>query len=275
MQCFPQLPDTGWVFVHRANWLSRRQSLQLKSISQISRSLLFSAGTRSSAAENVVEGDGAGAEEDQSKSQRGYRQRELHSVIAGQSIVQVHFPDRDAEVHADGESRDPGKESRQYEQAAEEFREGRNVAQPVGKTKTCYEVGVVMQASENFVVAMHDHNGAQGEPHEKKRKWLQAFRVAQGGLRVRHQITADQITAEKWCGVKTDQQNDCVAAQLLVTFFRPLSETCKSHQSATGLGVMSARVAARLRWKVFVLGWHVDTFCEGGPPPPVREASVT
>jgi hypothetical protein len=31
------------------------------------------------------------------------------------------------------------------------------------------------------VVAMHDHNGAQGEPHEKKRKWLQAFRVAQGG----------------------------------------------------------------------------------------------
>jgi hypothetical protein len=43
---------------------------------------------------------------------------------------------------------------------------------------------VVMQASENFVVAMHDHNGAEGETHEKKRKWLQAFRVAQGDLRL-------------------------------------------------------------------------------------------
>lgn len=197
----------------------------------------------------MVQSDGAGAEEDQSKSQSGYRQRELHSVIAGQSIVQVHFPDRDNEIYADGESRDAGKESRQYEQAAEEFREGRNVAQPVGKTKTRHEVGVVMQAAENFVVAMHDHDDAQGKTHEKKRKWLQAFRVAQRDLRVRHQITADQITAEKRWGVKSDQQNDCVAAQLLVTFFRPLSETCKSHQSVTGLGVMSHACAERcLSW---------------------------
>jgi hypothetical protein len=240
-------------------------------ISQISRSVLFSTGTRSSAAENVVQSDGAGAEEDQSKSQRGRRQGELHSVIAGQPIVQVHFPDRDDEIYADGESRDAGKESRQDEQAAEEFREGRNIAQPVGETETGHEVGVVMQASENFVVAMHDHNGAEGEAHEKKREWLQAFRVAQGDLRLRHQITADQITAEKWRGVKTDQQNDCVAAQLLVTFFRPLSETCKSHQSVTGLGVISHACAGRcLAW-----GGHVDTFCEGGPPPPVRDASVT
>ena len=176
-------------------------------------------------------------------------------MIAGQSIVQMHFPDRDAEVHADGESRDAGKESRQYEQAAEEFREGRNVAQPVGKTKTRHEVSVVMQASENFVVAMHDHNGAQGQTHEKKRKWLQAFRVAQGDLRVRHQITADQITAKKRYGVKMDEQNDCVAAQLLVTFFRPLSETCESRETAIGqretLRVMSRVVVACSAGKYF------------------------
>jgi hypothetical protein len=197
----------------------------------------------------VVQSDGAGAEEDQSKSQSGYREGELHSVIAGQSIVQVHLPDRDNEIYEDGESRDSGKESSKYQQAAKEFREGRNVAQPVGKTETRDEVGVVMQAAENFVVAVHDHNGSQGQAHEKKRKGLQAFRVAQRGLRVRHQITADQITAEKRCGVKTDQQNDCVAAQLLVTFFRPLSETCKSHQSVTGLGVMSHACAGRcLSW---------------------------
>jgi hypothetical protein len=199
----------------------------------------------------VVQGDGTSAEKDQSKGQSGHRERELESVIAGQSIVQVHFPDRDAEVHADGESRDAGKESSKYQQAAKEFREGRNVAQPVGKTETRDEVGVMMQASENFVVAMHDHNGAQGQTHEKKRKGLQAFRVAQRGLRVRHQITADQITAEKRCGVKTDQQNDCVAAQLLVTFFRPLSETCKSRESATGLRVMMRVVVACSAGKYF------------------------
>ena len=171
------------------HWLGFRSSGELAIgppvfISQISRSVLFSTGTRSSAAENVVQSDGAGAEEDQSKSQRGRRQGELHSVIAGQPIVQVHFPDRDDEIYADGESRDPGKESRQNEEAAQELREGRNVAHPLGQTKTRHEFGVLMQASENFVVAMHDHNGAEGETHEKKRKWLQAFRVAQGDLRL-------------------------------------------------------------------------------------------
>jgi hypothetical protein len=260
-----QLPDSGWVFLHRAK------------VAIPDRHFLFSfsAGTRSSAAENVVQSNGAGAEEDQSKSQSGYRERELDSVITGQSIVQVHLPDRDAEIYADGKSRDAGEESRQDEQAAQEFREGRNVAQPAGKTETGHEIGVVMQAAENVMVAMHDHDGAQGEAHEKKREWLQAFRVAQRDLRVRHQITADQITAGKWCGVKTDQQNDCVAAQLLVTFFRPLSETRKSRQSATGLRVMSARVAAGLAGNYSSRGWHVDKFCEGGPPPPVRDASVT
>jgi hypothetical protein len=112
-----------------------------------------------------------------------------------------------------------------------------------------------MQASENFVVAMHDHNGAQGQTHEKKRKWLQAFRVAQGDLRVRHQITADQITAKKRYGVKMDEQNDCVAAQLLVTFFRPLSETCESRETAIGqretLRVMSRVVVACSAGKYF------------------------
>jgi hypothetical protein len=188
-------------------------------------------------------------------------------VIAGQSIVQVHFPDRDAEVHADGESRDPGKESRQYEQAAEEFREGRNVAQPVGKPETRDEVGVVMQTAENFVVAVHDHNGSEGQAHEKKRKGLQAFRVAQRGLRIRHQITADQITAEKWCGVKTDQQNDCVAAQLLVTFFRPPSESCRPRESTSSGLRFGLRVTGRaLGGKAFGSGAAMNASLRGRSP---------
>ena len=140
----------------------------------------FSARTRSTAAEDMIESDGACAEEDQSKSQRGCGQGELETVIAGQAVVPIHFPDRDHEVHADGESRDPGKEARQYEQAAQEFREGRNVAHPMGETKSCHQVGLLMQAAENFVVAVHQHNRAQGKTHDEKRKWLQAFRVAQG-----------------------------------------------------------------------------------------------
>jgi hypothetical protein len=143
------------------------------------RDFLFSAGTRSSATEDVVQGDRAGAEEDQGKSQRGCGQGELESVIARQTIVQVHLPDCDAEVDADGESRDPGKESRQDAQAAQEFREGRNVAHPVGQTETRDEVGVLMQTAENIVIAVDHHDRAQGKTHDKKRKGLQAFRVAQ------------------------------------------------------------------------------------------------
>jgi len=191
----------------------------------------------------VVEGDRAGAEEDQSEGQRGCGQGELESVIAGQAIVQVHFPDRDHEVHADGESRDPGKESRQYAQAAQEFREGRNVAHPMGQTKACHEVGVVMQAAENFVIAVDDHDRAQGKTHDKKRKWLQAFRVAQGASG--NVTRLQQITAEKGHVVK-NQHNDCVAAQLLVTFFRPPIESCRPRESASGLRVMVARLAGRL-----------------------------
>jgi len=185
----------------------------------------------------VIEGDRAGAEEDQSKSQRGCGQGELVSVIAGQTVVQVHFPDCDHEVHADGESRDPGKEARQDEQAAQEFREGRNVAQPVGQTKSCHQVGVLMQAAENIVVAMDDHDRAQGKAHDKKGKRLQAFRVAQGASG-----NVTQITAEKRRGVKKqqeNQQNVCVAAKLLVTFFRPLSESCRPRESISGLRVRS------------------------------------
>jgi hypothetical protein len=147
----------------------------------------------------VIESDRARAEKDQSKSQRGCGQGELESVIARQPIVQVHLPDRDHEVHADGESRDPGKESRQNEEAAQKLREGRNVAHPLGQTKTCHEVGVVMQAAENFVVAVHDHNCAESKTHDKKRKGLQTFRVEQGASG--YVTRLQQITAEKQRGV--------------------------------------------------------------------------
>jgi hypothetical protein len=191
----------------------------------------------------VIESDRACAEEDQSKSQRGCGQGELESVIARQPIVQVHLPDRDNEVHADGESRDPGKESRQNEEAAQELREGRNVAHPLGQTKTCHEFGVLMQAAENFVVAMHDHNRAESETHDKKRKGLQAFRVEQGasGSVTRLQ----QITAEKQRGVNRNQQNDCVAAKLLVTFFRPPSESCRPRESTSSGLRFGLRVTGR------------------------------
>lgn len=207
-------------------------------------SISFPAGPRCSAAENVIESDGAGAEEDQSESQRSGREGELESVIAGQPVVQMHFPDCDYEVHADGECCDAGEESRQYEQAAQKFREGRNVAQPVGKTKAGHKVGVVMQAAENFVVAVDDHDCAESKAHDKKRKRLQAFRVAHGAS---GNVTKVQIKAEKRRGVNRNQQNDCVAAQLLVTFFRPPCESCRPRESTSGFRVMVARWAGAFR----------------------------
>lgn len=183
-------------------------------------------------------------------------------MIACQSIMQVNFPDRDAKIDANGEGRGAGEESSQQANAPQEFRERRNVAGPRGQAEAGYEFGVVMQAAENLVIAVHDHNGTQGKAHKQKRKWLQAFEVAQGSSEWNH-----HITAEKHCRVKKDQQNDCVTVEVLVTFFRPPSESRqrreavlrpraeRARNSCSGAGMISkfARpVAPTTGWRSIV-----------------------
>lgn len=74
------------------------------------RSLVTADGARglsgcAAAAEHMVNGNGPGTQEDQREGQRGRGKREFESGAIGrsrQSIVQVNFPDGDAQVDADG-----------------------------------------------------------------------------------------------------------------------------------------------------------------------------
>src|SRR5579863_9449973 len=168
----------------------------------------------------------------------------------------MHFPDRDGKVHANSEGCGAREESSQYEQAPQEFREGRNIAEPGGQPQTRNEMGVLMQAAENLVVTVHEHNGTQGKPHEQKRKWLQPFKVAQESSAVNV-----QITAEKPCRVKSGQQNNCVAAQLLVTFFRPPSESCMLGESTTRSPAGPAEISCS--------GAGMSAFWRGRSPQPL------
>lgn len=129
-------------------------------------------GAPPSAAENVVKGNGTSSKENQGEGQGGDGEGELISGAIGgadQSIVQVHFPDSDKHIDENGERCSPSEKSKQDHQPAEEFREGGNIAQPCGQAETGHHLGMVMQSAENLVIAMRDHNGAQGQAHYHKR----------------------------------------------------------------------------------------------------------
>jgi hypothetical protein len=151
-------------------------------------------------------------------------------MIARQAVVQMHFPDRDAKVNANGKRGDAREKSSQQEYPAQEFSERGNVTGPAWQAEAGHKVGVMMQASENFVGAVHDHNGTQGNSHDEKRKWLQTFKVAHGSSEM--SATRLQQKRQRLNQIlKKNQQNDCVADKVLVTFFRPPSESYRCGES--------------------------------------------
>ena len=155
-------------------------------------------------------------------------------MVARQAVVQIYLPDRDAKVNANGQRGGASEKAGQQEYPAQELRKRGNVTGPGGQAEAGHKLGVLMQASENFVGAVDDHNGTQGKSHDQKRKWLQAFEVAQGSsgmsatrLQQKRQ-TLNQI-------LKKNQQNDCVADKVLVTFFRPPSESYSHGECVRGV----------------------------------------
>src|SRR5579863_7844063 len=76
-------------------------AINLRDASQGRRSGSLGRNSAPSATEHVIEADGSGAEENQSERDRGGGQGQFESWMVGrarQSIVQVNFPDRDAEI---------------------------------------------------------------------------------------------------------------------------------------------------------------------------------
>lgn len=135
-------------------------------------------GAGATASEDVVYGDGACAEKDEREGKGGQRQRELDTVIPGEAVVPMHFPDGHDHVDADGESGEAGEESGQDEQSAKEFGEGGQVGGPCGESQAGDELGVMMESAKDFVIAMDDHNGPQGQTHEQQSERLQTIKVA-------------------------------------------------------------------------------------------------
>jgi len=145
------------------------------------RPSLFPSAARTASAKDVINGEGASSEENQAEGERRKGEGKLVTSVAGEPIVQVHFPDRNHQIDADGECRRPGEESNQNEQASKKFGKGGQVSGPTGQSQAGYELYVVMEPSEDFVIAVSDHDGAQREAHGEESEWLQTIEVAQRG----------------------------------------------------------------------------------------------
>ena len=128
---------------------------------------------------DVIEGDGAAAEEDKGKCEGGEGQREFVSAVAHQPVVEVHLGDGYGDIDADGQSCNASEQAEQNEKAAKELGEGREVGGPARESEADDELGMVVQSAENLVGSVDDDDGAEGETHDKEREGLQAIEVAQ------------------------------------------------------------------------------------------------
>jgi len=128
----------------------------------------------------VVEGDGACAEEDQSKGEGSQSQGKFISAIAQQSVMEVYLGDGDGQIDADGKSRHAGKESDQYQQAAKKLGEGREISSPGRQSEAGDELNVVVKSAENLVVSVADHDRAKGQTHDQEGERLQTIQKAHG-----------------------------------------------------------------------------------------------
>ncbi len=138
---------------------------------------------RSSAAEDMIEGDSTASKKDQHKGKRGDGKRKFIAVVAGESIVPVHFPDCDEEVDQQDEGGGACEKSHENQNAAQKLGEGRDIAQPCGQSKAGDELRMVVQASKDLMVSVCDHDHSQGQTHHHKSKGLQAIEVAQSSSR--------------------------------------------------------------------------------------------
>ena len=128
---------------------------------------------------NVVEGDGASAKEDEAKGQRGERQREFVSPVTQQSVMEVYFCDSHRQIDADGKSGAAGEQPEEHEEAAKELGKGGEIGHPGRESKAGDELNVVVKSTEDFLISVGDHHGAEGQAHDEQSERLQAIEVAQ------------------------------------------------------------------------------------------------
>ncbi len=128
--------------------------------------------------QDVIDRDRTCAEKDEREGDDRDRQGKFESVIAGEAVVPVNFPDGNDHVDADGGGRGAGEKSGENQQSAEKLCEGRQIAGPDGKTQAGHKVGMVMESAEYFVGAMNNHHRSQSQPHTQQSEGLQTIEVA-------------------------------------------------------------------------------------------------
>ncbi len=82
-------------------------------------------------------------------------------------------------IYTDGKGGNASEQAQQDEQASKEFGEGGEVGGPGGEPEAGDKLSMVVKSAENLVVSVVEHDGAQGEAHDKECEGLQAVEVAQ------------------------------------------------------------------------------------------------
>jgi hypothetical protein len=123
---------------------------------------------------DVVECDGASAEEDEGEGDGSEGEGEFVSAGTHQSFVEVNLGDGYGEIDADGEGRHACEQAHHDEDAAEEFGERRDIAGPGRQTQAGDELSMVLESAENFLVSVAEHDCAESEAHDEEAERLQA-----------------------------------------------------------------------------------------------------
>jgi hypothetical protein len=82
--------------------------------------------------------------------------------------MQMHFPDGDAEINADGDGSGASEQSNEEQQPTEQFGECRHISQPRGKAHAADGMSEAAQPAEDFVIAMDGHDGAKRDAQHEQ-----------------------------------------------------------------------------------------------------------
>ena len=74
--------------------------------------------------------------------------------------MEVNLGDGDAQIEADCGAGDASEEADKDEDPSEKFGEGGEIGRPGGKPQADDELDVMVQAAENFLISVAEHDGA-------------------------------------------------------------------------------------------------------------------
>ena len=143
---------------------------EVPNLGEMRRRALFS-GALSGEAQSAVERHGSCAVEAEHDGDGG----ELCDVVINaEALMDADGEERHQHVDGDEARGQAGEEAEQDEDAADKFRKGRDVAEPVGKSESDDVVDEVMQrgVGRDLLVSVDDHGESEDEAQQQGSPWL-------------------------------------------------------------------------------------------------------